>query len=159
MPRKPPISMNSELSRWNGGKGIDLESWISGSGNFSLAIGYSEIFWPRFVEFEGYIFQENFSESALRQFETSNPNDKKIVEWIMNHIHLDSIHYIGCNDLTKDKIIFLGHILKEIYEAKLAWQFPDKPCTVKFYIPEDEDDLTQYQIAFWQKKHESAEGE
>ena len=41
--------MLPELAEWNNGKGIDLKSWIGCSGNFRLAIGYSAIFWPRFV--------------------------------------------------------------------------------------------------------------
>jgi len=48
----------------------------------------------------------------------------------------------------------LGNKLKEIYEAKLQWQFPDKPCVVSFYEPDDDDDLIEYQITFWQKAHE-----
>lgn len=71
----------------------------------------------------------------------------------MNHLHIADIHHYGCEDLTRDKVMILGNILKEIYSAKLAWQFPDKPCFVEFYPPDDENDLTGYQISFWQKKH------
>jgi len=45
---QPPASMIQELSAWNNGKGIDLESWTGCSGNFKLAVGYSTIFWPKF---------------------------------------------------------------------------------------------------------------
>ena len=41
---KLPKSMKEELGAWNNGKGIDLDSWISCSGNFSLAVGYASIF-------------------------------------------------------------------------------------------------------------------
>lgn len=49
-----PDSMKSELAAWNDGRGISLRDWTANSGNFSLAVGYSEIFWPRFVAFEKY---------------------------------------------------------------------------------------------------------
>lgn len=69
---------------------------------------------------------------------------------------LEDIQYVGCEDLSKDKLIVLGNVLKEIYEAKLKWQFPDRPCVVELYIPVDSDNLKEYQISFWQKCHEPA---
>lgn len=35
-----------ELAGWNDGKGISVESWISGIGRYDHAIGYCTIFWP-----------------------------------------------------------------------------------------------------------------
>ena len=72
-------------------------------------------------------------------------------------LHLDGIQHGGCQDISKDKLLVLGNVLKEIYEAKLQWQFPDRPCTVEFFIPDDPDDLRDYQISFWQKCHETPE--
>ena len=72
-------------------------------------------------------------------------------------MHLADSHYGGCPDLSKDKLVLLGNILKQIYEAKLKWQFTDKPCKVEFYIPDNQDDLGDYQISFWQLKHETNE--
>jgi len=37
-------SMKEELSAWNDGDGVDVESWISCEGNFKLAVGYSTVF-------------------------------------------------------------------------------------------------------------------
>lgn len=66
----------------------------------------------------------------------------------MNHIYLADIH---CNEkVSVDKILVLGRVLKEIYTAKLALQFPDHPCEVKFYIPEDKEDIFSYELSFYQ---------
>jgi hypothetical protein len=62
-------SMSAELGAWNNGAGIDLESWIGCEGRFSLAVDYATVFWPQFVEFDGYILREGFSEQSLRSFE------------------------------------------------------------------------------------------
>jgi hypothetical protein len=48
-----PISMLAELGEWNGGKDIDLQSWVGCEGRFSLAVGYLTVFWPDFEEVEG----------------------------------------------------------------------------------------------------------
>ena len=52
--------------------------------------------------------------------------------------------------------MFLGQVLKEIWEVKLRWQFPDRPCVVEFYEPEDRTNLIEFQLSFWQKKHEAS---
>ncbi len=149
-----PKSMEAELAAWNNGQGIDLESWIGCVGNFSLAVGYLSVFCPEFVEFEGYILREGFSEDSLRGFEESCAGNKKAVEAVMNHLHIADIQHYGCEDLSKDKVVLLGSKLKEIYEAKLQWQFPNKPCVVSFYEPDDENALIAYEITFWQKANE-----
>jgi len=45
-------------------------------------------------------------------------------------IRADIQHY-GCSDFSKDEALLIGATLKEIYEAKLQWQFPDRPSQVR----------------------------
>jgi hypothetical protein len=151
---KTPDSMKSELAAWNNGAGIDIKSWIACSGTFSLAVGYASVFWPEFVLFEGYILREGFSEVSLRGFEEQKDINRKSVEWHMNHLHIADIQYYGCEDASRDKLLLLGNVLTEIYQVKLLWQLPNCPCSVEFYIPDDEEDLLEYQLSFWQKCHE-----
>ena len=150
-----PDSMKSELARWNNGAGIYLEAWASCSGNFSLAVGYLTVFWPEFLEFDGYILRSGFRVESLRGFESGEGSTPKSVEWVMNHLHIADLHYGDADELSEDKILVLANALKEIYQAKLAWQFPHAPCIVELYVPETEGELTDYQISFWQTKHES----
>lgn len=151
-----PESMKAELAAWNNGNGIDLESWIGCEGRFSLAVGYASVFWPGFTLFDGYILRDGFLENNLRGFEQQGQR-RQSVEWVMNHLHLEDIQHGDCQDISRDKLLVLGNALKEIYEAKLQRQFPDRPCTVEFFIPDDPDDFTEYQISFWQKCHETPE--
>jgi hypothetical protein len=148
-----PASLKNELAQWNNGAGIDVESWIGCEGRFALAVGYSSIFWPEFVEFDGYVLRKGFSESSLRGFEKREDSTRRGVEWVMNHLHIADIHHVGCADMSEDKLIYLGHVLHEIHQVKLKSQFPDRPCTVEFYTPKA-DDLLEYQITFWQKAHD-----
>ena len=150
-----PDSMKSELQRWNNGAGIDLEGWANCSGNYELAVGYLAIFWPEFEEFEGYILQKGFSIDSLRGFENQTNNERKSVEWVMNHVHIADIHMGDDAKPSEDKFIAIGNVMREMYQAKLVWQFPHAPCTVEFYIPSDREDFVEYQLSFWQKAHES----
>lgn len=148
-------SMKDELSAWNDGTGIDLESWIGCVGNFNLAVGYSSIFWPSFQELKGYILTAHANLANVETWEASQGMTPKSLEKVINHLHIADIQHSACEDIAKDKIVFLGETLKEIYQAKLAWQFPEKPCVVEFYHSEN-DDLIDYQLTFWQQKHEQA---
>jgi hypothetical protein len=150
-----PESMKAELAAWNNGAGIDLESWIGCEGRFSLAVGYASIFWPAFTLIEGYILPQGVSEDSLRAWEQGG-RSRQSIEWVINHVHIADIHY-GREDISIDKLLVIGNVLKEIYEAKLHWQFPDRPCSVELFIPDDPDDLTGYQLSFWQKSHETPE--
>ncbi len=151
-----PESMKSELTAWNNGQGIDLKGWVGCAGNFSLAVGYASKFWPEFVEIDGYILTKPASENmdCLRTWECQEGATRKATEKILNHFHIADFQYYGCPDISKDKLKLLGQILKEIYEAKLCLQFPESPCIVEFHEPEDEDNLQEYQLSFWQAKHE-----
>jgi hypothetical protein len=40
-----------------------------------------------------------------------------------------------------------------MYEAKLAWQFPARPCTVSLYVADDQEDLLAHEVTSWQKGH------
>ena len=143
-----------ELPRWNNGAGIDAEGWIGCTGNFELATGYSLIFWPSFVRFEGYVLREDFSEESLRGFE-QQPNAGEVsvetlrasVEAVMNHLHIADIH---CNvQPTEAQLRYLGRVLKDIHEVKLHRDFPDFRFVVSFN-DEPNLDLTDYQMTFWQ---------
>lgn len=127
---------------------ITPEEWVGMMGNYDLAVGYSFLFWPSFVHFEGYILREGFSESALRGFERSTGGHRATVEWVMNHIHISTIH---CNEAAPPEIQMrhLGRVLKSIHEVKLRADFPELSFMVDF---NDEPGLdpVDYQLSFTQ---------
>jgi hypothetical protein len=141
-----------ELPQWNDGSGIDPESWVECVGNYELATGYSLIFWPRFVRFEGYVLRADTDGSvgveSLRGFERATACDRASVEAVMNHVHIADIH---CNvEATEAQLRYLGRVLKDIHDVKLARDFPDLQFTVSF---NDEPglNLIDYELTFWQR--------
>ncbi len=152
-----PLSMQTELGEWNGGKGIDLESWVGCEGRFSLAVGYTTVFWPDLEEIEGYVLRKGVPIDIIRGFESREGSSRRSVETTLNHIHLVDLQYRGCPDASPDKLVALGQVLKEIYEAKLKWQFPHRPCTVSLYVPDNPNALDGYELSFWQTAHEATD--
>lgn len=149
---KLPESLKTELAQWNDGDGISLEAWTDCSGNFDLAVGYCTLFWPEFEVVGDYLLVKGHSKENIESFEgVTSPLG---VEWVLNHIHIADLHCRAEPPVSVQHCLILGNTLKEIYAAKLAVEFPDRPCEVEFYIPEDADDLQEYQVSFWQKKWE-----
>ena len=145
-----PPSMRNELGAWDGGTEVDLATWITGAGSLRLAVGYSTVFWPRFRTVDKYILRGPATLQQIRDWEAAPGSTPRSVEATLNHLHMVDIHYSN-EDASPDKLVFLGNVLKEIYQAKLAWQFPDRPCKVEFGVPTNEDDLAGYELTFWQK--------
>lgn len=137
-----------ELPDWNNGEGIDVESWIGCSGNFQLAVGYSTLFWPRFVEFEDYVLREGFCMDSFRAFQ-QQCSSRKSAEAVINHLHIAAIHCHDLSGCTAGHALYLGRVLREIYQAKLAWQFPARRFEVVFDESEREN-VMAYEITFYQ---------
>ena len=150
MPHPIPISLAQNLAARNNDRGISLETWIEGEGRFDLALGYAALFWPKFALVGKYLLQEGCSPQAIAGFENQPNATPKGVESVLNHIHLADIHSHDQANLSADKLLFLGRILQQIWQAKLAQEFPERPCTVEFHIPDDPDQLGDYRITFWQ---------
>lgn len=139
-----------ELKDWNNGAGIDPETWVGCEGNFRLAVAYSLIFWPRFVEHDGMIFRGTEVDVGVVAAWMGNCNgNRQSVEATANHIHIADLHHVGSPDLSLERIVFLGNVLKEIYATKLAAEFPDRKFVVDFYQPADQK-LQDYQLTFYQ---------
>lgn len=145
-----PPSMRDELGTWKDGTEIDLATWITGSGTFGLAVGYSTVFWPRFRVIDKYILRRLVTPEQIRVWESVPGMTSRSVEAMLNHVHMIDMHYSN-EDASPDKLLFVGNVLKEVYQAKLAWQFPDRPCRVQFDVPANKADLAGYELTFWQK--------
>jgi hypothetical protein len=138
-----------ETREWNEGRGITPDDWISCVGTYELAVGYSLIFWPKFVTFEDYVLRDGFLESSVRGFEKMTNGDRRSVEAVMNHVHMADLH-ANVQEPNVDQLRYLGRTLKRIYEAKLRSDFPDCRFTVSFNDERDLDPI-EYELTFWQK--------
>jgi hypothetical protein len=138
-----------ELPRWNNGAGIGVDSWIGCRGNFELAVGYSVLFWPSFIEHNGCVFFSDFSEESYRGFMQQCNGDRRQVETVMNHCHIFDYFSHANGHATAAQLLYLGRVLKEIWQVKLAADFPQRCFTVSFAEGPYED-LHDYEVSFWQ---------
>jgi hypothetical protein len=136
------------LAEWNNGAGISPEDWIGCVGSFELAIGYSLIFWPRFVLVDGHVLRQGFDDDIFNGCRKPGSSDRGAVEALMNHLHILDLHSREEAE-TEAQLRYLGRVLKNIHEAKLRSDFPNRRFTVEF---NDQPglDLVDYQLTFWQ---------
>jgi hypothetical protein len=146
----PLADLVPEIRKWNGGKGIDLYSWIQCVGTIETAIAFGELFWPEFTAFDGCIFFASFSELSYRGFLEQCTGNKNAVEAVMNHRHIVDLFAQEEPRPAKEQVIYLGRLLKEIWAAKLHRDFPE--CRIVVSFPEGPfDDLLDYEITFYQE--------
>jgi hypothetical protein len=129
-----------ELSQWNEGKGIDIDQWIVSVGSFEHAIAYGHLFWPEFIEHDGCIFRlDHFDNKNYQNWVKETKGDKTAVEKVMNHNHLGEI-FLYDPKRTMYQEIYLAKFMKELWECKLARDFPHLPAVVELYDCETEGD-------------------
>lgn len=141
-----------ELPQWNNGGGIDIDDWIGCIGRFDHAIGYSRVFWPEFVLHDGCLLRAGFSHESFAGFMRQAGGNRRSVEAVMNHVHIEDLFMGRVNqgeDVTRDKIVYLGRALKDMWAARLKRDFPTLDIVVSF--PEaDDEDLSSYEITVFQ---------
>ena len=145
-----------ELKRWNNGAGIDIDSWIGCEGDHKHLIGYARILWPDFVEHDGCILLGNSLDADDRAnyqaFLEKAKGDKTTVEGTMNHQHiLDLFSRSHHERPSREVVLHIGRLIKEIWQAKLNHDFPGRKVTVHF-SELNAKDLEDYEITFFQER-------
>ena len=140
-----------DLQRWNNGDGIDLDGYLSCMGNYELAIGFANFYWPTFVEHDGCIFRGDVNLDIYQQWNAQTEGDKTAIEAVMNHVHILDIFPNVEQPPTRQQIIYLGRQIQQMWAAKLCADFPNMDVAVEF-ADECGDDLLEYHITFYQNR-------
>jgi|SRR5580658_5664360 hypothetical protein len=141
-----------ELKTWS--PPISPDTLAASEGRNPLAIGYLSVFWPSFVEYDGMVFLgETVEEASVSSWLATTKGDKRSVEATLNHLHVLDVQHPGAwRDATEPQIKFIGQALKEMWEAKLARDFPTKKFVVEL-IEGTSEKLEDYQVVFYQAVH------
>ena len=146
----------TDLDAWENHNGchIGADGWLQGSGSFNLAVAFSSLFWPEFEIYKDSVLQGPVTElqqSNFQAFSQETTDDIASTEVTLNHRHIVDLFPNEDGNPTRDQILFLGRTLKAMWEAKLRLDFPDRTFVVSF--PEDySEDLTDYEITFWEER-------
>ena len=125
--------------------GPDAKSWIFNFGNFDLAVGYTLIFWPKFIVIDNYVLRHGATRKNLLDFLKATNGDSIAAQAVINHIHISDLHFKTLNDAQAR---YLGRTLREIYQAKLQADFPDRTFVVSF--TDEPGPGLDYELTFWE---------
>jgi hypothetical protein len=145
----PMVDLVPETRDWNEGRGIDPRSWISCIGSFEQAIGYGELFWPDFRELDDCVFFAGVTEENYRGFMEQTGGNKRAVETVLNHRHIIDLFSARETDPSVDQFLYLGRLIREMWAAKLAHDYPKRRFMVSF--PEEGlESLQDFEVTFFQ---------
>jgi hypothetical protein len=137
-----------ELKDWNNGNGIDVDSWVQCVANHKILVGCARTLWPDFVELDDGCIVIASREPNWRGYLEKVHGDRKTAEATINHIHI--LHLFSALP-TRELVLYVGRLLKGIWQVKLQHDFPDRRITVSF--PEEDDlELDEYELTFFQEQ-------
>jgi hypothetical protein len=126
------ISLNtdrmSEFQQWKKANGDDFSIWdyLSGVANVEVALAFTTLFWPDFVEYDGGIFlAESFNQEIYEQWKAELGNDIAAIERVMNHQHIDDL-LPGAENVGIDNLFALGKVIKQMWENRLKSCYPKR---------------------------------
>ena len=152
--REPDVDFTElipELSTYNNGEGIDVDSWLTRVGSCAHAIAYARLFWPAFTVHDDCVLYAGFSQEIFGGFMEQTGGDKRSVEAVMNHRHILDLFQNGASEPSEEAIVHLGRVLKEMWSCKLQRDFPERKVIVSFW-EEQIEDLLDYEITFYQER-------
>ena len=148
--RLSPLEMAElvpQAAEWAGG---DVARWISGVGTFAALIGYAELLWPDFTEFDGCVFRGEVDATNHQGWMDQLGGDRAAVERVCNHVDLIYLIESYAETATDAHLTYLGRLLQDMWQAKLAREFPDRRFAVELHDdpsnPDDEPLVTFFQI-------------
>jgi hypothetical protein len=135
-----------ELGEWNGGRGIKPLDYFFCVATSPSTVASIELFWPKFVEFEGYVLREGFNEDNLRSWERSpSGHDHALTERAVNFLDIGTLFQNSGEPPSEQldaRIELLRRTLADIYAVKLAHDFPLRRFRVVFIDDENDCALT-----------------
>jgi hypothetical protein len=140
-----------ELSQWNDGNGIDLNDWLNTIARYDHAIGYAAFFWPDFVLHDDCIFIDAPSVENYENWMSKFQGNKANVEGMLNHRHILDFFCHSDVEPTREIVVHMCQILKDMWSCKLQRDFPDRHFTVKC-VGDESTDLLDYQITVYQQR-------
>lgn len=79
-----------------------------GAANIEVALAFTKLFWPDFVEHEGSIFlSEAFNSQIYEQWKIEGGNDVAAIEQVMNRQHINDI-LPGAQNASTENLLYWG---------------------------------------------------
>jgi hypothetical protein len=99
-------------------------------GNHWAARELAHLFWPRFIEVDGYVLlASHYSPQNLAEWRQRHPNNPSAIEDVINHVHLEDI---AADRVGPEAIRQTAHRIRHAWRETLDAQLPERKITVEF---------------------------
>ncbi len=136
------ISLNKDklidFQQWKkaNGDNFSLLDYLFGVSSIEVALAFTKLFWPDFVEHEGGIFlSEAFNREIYEQWKVQLGNDITAIERVINHQHIDDI-LPGAENVGIDNLFYLGQSLAQMWSSRLKLLYPHRHFQVESHWDE-----------------------
>ncbi|MEQ8995515.1 MAG: hypothetical protein RID53_03295 [Coleofasciculus sp. B1-GNL1-01] len=116
----------SDFQQWKQINGDDFSLWdyLAGVSNIEVALAFTKVFLPDFVEHEGGIFlSEAFNLEIYEQWKAQLGDNIASIEQVMNHQHIDDL-LPGSESAGIDNLFYLGQVIKQMWKNHLKSLYP-----------------------------------
>ena len=147
-----PISLQVEqlndYQQWKkvNDENFSLWDYLFGVANVEIALAFTKLFWPDFVEHEGGIFlSEAFNREVYDRWKETLSNNPMAIEQAMNHIHIDDL-LPGSENMASENLFYLGKKLAQMWSSRLEKLYPEKEFKVACQRDDETIIVTFYQM-------------
>jgi hypothetical protein len=105
-----------------------------------LAVAFSSLFWPEFVEVEGCVLlRERYSPSQFQDWWKELGGDRSTVEGVVNHVHLWDLFDLDEEAVPDKAIRDLAQVLASTWRCALQHRFPRKAFEVRLILDDPDE--------------------
>jgi hypothetical protein len=114
----------------------DWSDFMYAEGSPVLALWYSRLFWPEFVEVDGMVFLKESMEDEddhrrLKEAIARYGGDRKQVEQAFNRVEVETLFTPRADDASDEEYEALVRRIAEMWSSKLHQQFPDRRFAIE----------------------------
>ena len=143
----PFLGRTEDLGAWNGGHGIDWESFQCIMGQVEQAAYWFNVLMPTFVEVNGMVLRRNLSSAhSVESNANYAPLQASQVEYLINHFHISDLFSNDPHQNEYDPAVYdyIAHMIAKGWRCQLHSLFPEKEFDVG--IGEDGGELAVYAV-------------
>jgi len=134
---------------------IDVQNWLYTQGNYEILIACGALFWPTFLEYKDCIVRHSSCNNYIENYArltADGPVERGYVEERLNRLEIvDIISPTNPASLSMEQAIHIGELLKQMWQAKLTSEFPNRDFHVSFFVY-DGDRVEDLALTFCQKR-------
>lgn len=128
------------IARWLSGGTRSVWDLLGAKGGAELAVAFSSLFWPEFVEVEDCVLlRERYSPSQFQDWWKELDGDRSRIEGMVNHVHLWDLFDLDDEGLPDEAVQDLAQVLVSTWRCALQQRFPDRDFEVSVVLDDPEE--------------------